>query len=186
MLSKTVIGLVVLGLAIGVAHKIRSSEGGSETTQAGALSKEALYLERMRKKLFSDHPLSPVPKQLKYLPNAMNTTAVILEAVRKFNGTLVHTDPPVAVIDNFLSPAECDVLIGWAHKEGLQRSVLAGDKGAEGKFERPVSDIRTSANAWCYPACFNDPPVRAISDSLARLTQVRVLHGAHGCALAAD
>eukprot|EP00300_Choanocystis_sp_HF-7_P007714 c15468_g1_i2.p1 GENE.c15468_g1_i2~~c15468_g1_i2.p1 ORF type:complete len:365 (+),score=69.06 c15468_g1_i2:40-1095(+) len=126
------------------------------------------FLARMKRKLI--HSSAPTPYH-GHVPSSSiwNVNGPLADSIRRYNATVMNEEPLLVVLDNFLTAAECELMIDWAWRSGLQRSVLAGDYTG-GKFDRPISDIRTSQNAWCYDDCFNDPRVREVDMKISALT----------------
>ena len=88
---------------------------------------------------------------------------------------VVDAATPVVVIDGFLTPAECQTLIGLAADAGLERSTVVGGMGGDSnkkEFNREASTVRTSSNAWCMSPCFDHPVVKDVSARLAAMAGV--------------
>ena len=66
-----------------------------------------------------------------------------IEVNEKPQKTLIHEDPEIYTIDNFLTKEECQHFIDIS-KDKFKRSIVADDKGGKGK----ISDGRTSNNTW--------------------------------------
>ena len=102
-------------------------------------------------------------------------------AVRKAYGdklVVLSEDPPMFQIDGFITPDECAHFIMWAHKMGLERSTTTGNI-EDGKFVRPVSDVRTSSNAWCTGVCDKDAVLFRVSERISNVTRVPSTNGEH-------
>jgi len=85
-----------------------------------------------------------------------------LEKYPQYGPRVVHRDPWVLVLDNFLTAAEVAHLV---EKGGhnFERS-LAGDG---------VTPVRTSSTSWCNVAsCLDDPKVQEIRERISNLTRV--------------
>jgi len=80
---------------------------------------------------------------------------------RKINVSVLHKDPMIIQIDNFLTDDQCELMISLAIEQGLERSTTTG-KMEGGKFHRPVDDSRTSSNSWCFNTCFRNPIVNEV------------------------
>jgi len=66
-----------------------------------------------------------------------------IEVSEKPQKTLIHEDPEIYTMDNFLTKEECQHFIDIS-KDKFKRSVVSDDKGGKGK----ISDGRTSNNTW--------------------------------------
>ena len=66
-----------------------------------------------------------------------------IEVIEKPQKTLIHEDPEIYTMDNFLTKEECQHFIDIS-KDKFKRSIVADDKGGKGK----ISDGRTSDNTW--------------------------------------
>lgn len=95
------------------------------------------------------------------------------------NSTLLNQDPPIYLLPNFITDDECALLIEHARSQGLERSTTTGAMSKDGKFDRPTSQSRTSNNAWCFGACFNDPDVKAIDRRIAQVMSRPYTHMEH-------
>jgi len=84
--------------------------------------------------------------------------------------------PWIVTLDEFLTPEECDVLIAHGREAQFERSTASAtldDAGSD------LSSERTSANAWCYEKCLDDPAVRSIQQKIEDLTGVPAVHYEH-------
>ena len=68
---------------------------------------------------------------------------VQIEVSEKPQKNMIHEDPEIYTIDNFLTEEECRHFIDIS-KDKFKRSIVADDKGGKGK----ISDGRTSNNTW--------------------------------------
>jgi prolyl 4-hydroxylase len=80
--------------------------------------------------------------------------------------------PWVIILDDFLSPAECDRLLQLGRDIGYQRSEDVGAKEFDGTYEVSVSESRTSTTAWCVKQCFEDPDTVAVRERIEELTGI--------------
>jgi len=62
----------------------------------------------------------------------------------------------LVVLNNFLTPEECDRLIELGGHQGYKQSADVGQKKFDGTYDSNVNSGRTSNNAWCMGACYND------------------------------
>jgi len=89
--------------------------------------------------------------------------------LKGLNYTLLNEDPPIYLFPNFLSDDECELLVGHARDQGLERSTTTGKMGKDGRFHRPTHESRTSNNAWCFGKCFSDTEVHKIENKIAHV-----------------
>jgi prolyl 4-hydroxylase len=68
---------------------------------------------------------------------------VQIEVSERPQKNMIHEDPEIYTIDNFLTEEECQHFIDIS-KDKFKRSIVADDKGGKGK----ISDGRTSNNTW--------------------------------------
>lgn len=80
--------------------------------------------------------------------------------------------PWVVTIDNFLTDEECDTLIRLGGELGYQQSLDVGSKNFDGTFGSVQSPGRTSTNAWCQDACFDDPMTQRVLAKIENITGV--------------
>lgn len=80
--------------------------------------------------------------------------------------------PWVVTVDNFLTDEECDTLIRLGGELGYQQSLDVGQKKFDGTFDSVQSPGRTSTNAWCQDACFDDPITKQVLAKIENLTGV--------------
>ena len=62
---------------------------------------------------------------------------------------IMHRDPWVITIDDFIQPDEADRLIELGRIKGYERSLDVGEKNFDGTYKDLKSNARTSTNAWC-------------------------------------
>jgi 2OG-Fe(II) oxygenase superfamily len=80
--------------------------------------------------------------------------------------TVLNSEPPLVVIDNFISPDHCMEIIQSA-KDHLQRSTLGA--------EQEHSETRTSTTAWIRDhQC--EAPLRRIASAVSRISGVPTTH----------
>ena len=75
-------------------------------------------------------------------------------------------------IDNFLTDEECDTLIRLGGELGYEQSLDVGARKFDGTFDSVQSSGRTSTNAWCQDACFDDPVTKRVLAKIENLTGV--------------
>lgn len=84
--------------------------------------------------------------------------------------------PWVVAVDNFLTDAECDTLIRLGGDQGYQQSKDVGAKKFDGTYDANLSPGRTSTNAWCLDACFDDPVSKSVIHKLENITGISDAH----------
>jgi prolyl 4-hydroxylase len=80
--------------------------------------------------------------------------------------------PWVVILDNFISDEEADRLIELGALEGYERSSDVGKMRFDGTFENNVNNGRTSENAWCQNACYNDTVAQKVIHRIAQVTNI--------------
>lgn len=80
--------------------------------------------------------------------------------------------PWIVVLENFLSPEECETMIRLGGEKGYERSQDVGAKKFDGTYDSTVSKDRTSSNAWCTEECYSDPVMERIHERLELLTGI--------------
>jgi prolyl 4-hydroxylase len=78
--------------------------------------------------------------------------------------------PWVVVLDNFITDEEADRLIQLGAEEGYERSSDVGKLKFDGTFENNVNSGRTSLNAWCQNACYDDPIAKRVIYKIENIT----------------
>lgn len=103
--------------------------------------------------------------------------------LKQYNPTaIVQPNPPqdcdtqegpwLVVLDNFLTPDECDVLIQLGADKGYLRSIEVGEEQPDGSYGSVRNDQRTSENAWCTQECYEHNVTQAIHDRMELLTGI--------------
>lgn len=75
--------------------------------------------------------------------------------------------PWIISMENFVSETEAEKLIELGAKEGYKRSLGNGKLLPDGSIEEVVSPTRTSTNAWCQGACYNDTTARDVTNRVS-------------------
>lgn len=84
--------------------------------------------------------------------------------------------PWVVVIDNFLTETECDTLIELGAAQGYEQSKDVGAKKFDGTYDSNLSAGRTSTNAWCLDACFENPVSKQVIHKIENITGIPDTH----------
>jgi prolyl 4-hydroxylase len=119
-------------------------------------------------RFFSD--LTSNPDVQKYEPH-------VLARASYANGDSEETadyqlGPWVVILDNFITDEEADRLIELGGLEGYERSSDVGKMKFDGTFENDVNNGRTSQNAWCQNACYNDTVAQQVIHRIAQVTNI--------------
>ena len=80
--------------------------------------------------------------------------------------------PWVVVIDNFISPDECESLIELGAKRGYEISKDVGARKFDGTYDSKQSSGRTSTNAWCVEECYNHTTTQQVIAKIENLTGI--------------
>jgi Rps23 Pro-64 3,4-dihydroxylase Tpa1-like proline 4-hydroxylase len=80
--------------------------------------------------------------------------------------------PWVLTMDNVITEQETNTLMDLGHAEGYKRSGAGRKHRADGSFESNIVDGRTSTNAWCQNACYEDETAQAVIYRLSNLTGI--------------
>jgi prolyl 4-hydroxylase len=80
--------------------------------------------------------------------------------------------PWVVMLDNFVSDEEADRLIELGSTLGYERSTGTGAVKFDGRNERIFSESRTSSNAWCVDACYDDALVKNVLARIETVTNI--------------
>ena len=88
--------------------------------------------------------------------------------------------PWLIVLENVLTPEECQTMIDLGADRGYKRSSEVGHTiRYDGKRESKLSDRRTSSTTWCKKECINHPTTVAINDRLEEMTGVPRINYEH-------
>jgi prolyl 4-hydroxylase len=80
--------------------------------------------------------------------------------------------PWVITMENVVGADEAERLIELGSDEGYARSTDVGKMKGDGTTEKSVSTGRTSSNAWCQNACYNDSYSQSVVHRLTNLTGI--------------
>ena len=84
---------------------------------------------------------------------------------------VMHQDPAVVVVDDFLTPEEIEVLVGMGEDMGYATSKTLNYENPNLEY---TSSYRTSWTAHCNETCREHPLVLGVRERLARLTQTNL------------
>lgn len=84
----------------------------------------------------------------------------------------IKEGPWVVTLENLLTDEECDRLIQLGGNEGYEISKDVGPKKFDGSFEGYANERRTSTNAWCQDACYNDTRTQSVLAKIENVTGV--------------
>jgi prolyl 4-hydroxylase len=82
--------------------------------------------------------------------------------------------PWVIVLDNFLTPEECEAFIELGHVKGYEQSMDVGERLFDGTYAAAKSDSRTSSNAWCTEECYDNPMSRVVHERIEHLIEIPI------------
>eukprot|EP00658_Telonema_sp_P-2_P030320 TRINITY_DN2291_c0_g1_i1.p1 TRINITY_DN2291_c0_g1~~TRINITY_DN2291_c0_g1_i1.p1 ORF type:complete len:382 (-),score=69.89 TRINITY_DN2291_c0_g1_i1:76-1221(-) len=129
-----------------------------------------------RRSLFGLHNVSLEPA---FQPGSGELTSFLEGLPSKwseYGARMVSLDPPVVVLDSFLSEQEALSLRKAAGLQTFKRSTASGASDGSGYTQQDVTTSRTSTNAWCMHDCERDPTVVTINQRISRVTGVPVEH----------
>lgn len=100
------------------------------------------------------------------MPNSNPTTTMIADSSSILNG------PWVVTLENFVSPEECDRLIQLGADLGYLISKDVGKQQFDGTYGLHANSGRTSTNAWCTDACYNDTMTQSVMAKMEYVTTI--------------
>jgi len=89
----------------------------------------------------------------------------------KYKPVVMHRNPWVVVLDEFLTLEECEGVLAVGAKN-LKRSVDAGEMTTDGKFKKITTDKRTSENSWCLDDCYRSDTVQQVNRKMTEVTGI--------------
>jgi len=89
----------------------------------------------------------------------------------KYKPVILHKDPWLVVLDDFLTQEEVDGVLSVGTKN-MKRSKDAGRMTSSGKFESIKSNKRTSENAWCIDDCYRSDVVQTVNRKMTEITGI--------------
>lgn len=93
------------------------------------------------------------------------------------NTTAIEDSPWIVMIDNFLTPKECNTLIRLGAKNGYEISTDVGIRQVDGTYSAVQSKGRTSSNTWCQnDECYFHPDTQNVLHKIANLTAIPIVN----------
>lgn len=80
--------------------------------------------------------------------------------------------PWILIIDDFVTPEECNQLIEIGINNGYRRSHDVGEIKFDGSFDSVQSEGRTSLNSWCDDECLGNEHVQNVLQKIVNLTGI--------------
>ena len=122
-------------------------------------------LNRMFERIMSDHTFQ------QYSPTVLSRPYYAPGDTRKTAD--YERGPWIVVLEDFVTPEECERLIQLGGNAGYKRSteenLVPNEYGGIPKY---VSEIRTSTNSWCREGCRDDPLVVQVMERMENLTGI--------------
>lgn len=87
--------------------------------------------------------------------------------------------PWFLVFEKAATEEECDRLVELGGIEGYKRSEDVGTKQSDGTYTSVQNSGRTSTNAWCNGACYEDPVAKRVMNRIANITGTPELNSEH-------
>lgn len=99
---------------------------------------------------------------------------VVLSQPGDINPFSLSDSPWIVLLENFVTPNECEQLIQLGQKRGYERSKTIGKgRSKDGKLEQNQNyPGRTSKNAWCIDECYQDPVAQQVIERISNLTGI--------------
>lgn len=130
-----------------------------------------------RSALFSKHNVSQAPA---FVPGSGGMADLFRNLEEKWGESLgahlVHTDPPIAVFDSFMTTEEALAMRDAVGQPNFKRSTASGSTDASGYTNQIASKTRTSTNAWCMHGCESNPTVKAIIQRISSVVNISSGH----------
>jgi prolyl 4-hydroxylase len=80
--------------------------------------------------------------------------------------------PWMLLFENAITNEEADRLIELGGKLGYERSSDVGERKVDGTYGQSVNNGRTSTNAWCVDACYEDPLAQSVMNRIVNITGI--------------
>lgn len=125
--------------------------------------------------LRDDYPnldASQKPYAVQVLKQPKKNAAADDEASTSDDALWVEDEPWVVIVDDFLTDHECDTLIELGGVQGYLQSKDVGEKKFDGTYGAHLSSGRTSTNAWCQEACFENNITQRVIAKIEALTGI--------------
>ena len=87
--------------------------------------------------------------------------------------------PWMILFEKAVTDEEADRLVELGGEEGYKRSEDVGTKQADGTYTSVQNSGRTSTNAWCTGACYEDPLARRVMDRISNITGTPEMNSEH-------
>ena len=127
-------------------------------------------LNRLFERIVSDEYYQKYQPKVLSMPATNQATNTSLSEA---DGRIIPDGPWLVVLDNFLTPDECQHIRELGHVQGYLPSADVGAQDLEGKITAKYSEGRTSTNAWCTPqTCAPDPIVTNVTSRMANVTGI--------------
>lgn len=84
----------------------------------------------------------------------------------------IKEGPWVVTLDNLLTEEECNRLIELGAEAGYEISRDVGKRKFDGSYDGFSNDRRTSTNAWCNEACYNDTMTKNVLGKIENVTGI--------------
>ena len=88
----------------------------------------------------------------------------------------IKDGPWLVTLENFTTSEECERLIELGGKQGYEVSKDVGKQNFDGSYDGYQNDGRTSTNAWCTEACYNDTLTQSVLARIENTTGVPDSH----------
>jgi prolyl 4-hydroxylase len=121
--------------------------------------------------------ITTLPELAKYEPHVLSRPDYI-------DGETYETadykiGPWVVILDNFITDEEAERLIQLGAEKGYERSMDVGELKFDGTFDDVVDEGRTSLNAWCEDACYEDPLAKQVMARIEEITNIPETNSEH-------
>jgi prolyl 4-hydroxylase len=122
------------------------------------------------KNIWTPGSLNAMMERIVADPQYQNQLQVLFRPANGTTDATIPDGPWVLVLDNFLTPAECDTLIQLGAAEGYELSKdVSSEMKFDGTFDGVTSEGRTSTNAWCWNACYEHKVTKQVTAKIERL-----------------
>jgi prolyl 4-hydroxylase len=101
-----------------------------------------------------------------YTPKILSAPASHIQSDEVMDG------PWVVVLENFVSPEECETMIQLGAVQGYEQSKDVGERKFDGTYDDYANEDRTSTNAWCTDDCYNDEVAIRLHQRMENLTHI--------------